>query len=781
MIYGATGYTGRLLTARARERGLDAVLAGRSRERLAALGPRAAVAVVDDPAALRAAFAGAGVVVNAAGPFHLTARPVLQACLDVGAHYLNVGGEGPVFEALNGYNDAARHAKILVMPGAGFVVAASDCLAAHVAARLPNARSLWLGFSRADPISRGSLGSMLDLADSRVTIRRGGRLVAIPAGSRAREFDFGAGASSAMVAPWPDPFSACLTTGIPNIEAYLEADSLTRSTYRAASLFAPALKLAPARRTVDAMTSGWPEGPSEAEREFDAQGDRRRGGGCRRPSGRGATVHAERLHVHPRLRHRHRRTGAGRRGSAGLLDAGRAFWAGFHLASPRCAARGGFRMTSILHRTPRTPLPQATGGQGVYLFDADGKRYLDASGGAAVSCLGHGHPRVIEAIRRQAERLAYAHTAFFTTEPAERLADFLVARAPGLTYVYFVSGGSEAVETALKLARQYFVEIGEPERDRFIARRQSYHGNTLGALALGGNAFRREPFLPLLAPTIHVSPCYAYRDRRDDESDADYGDRLAAELEAAIVAAGPRRVAAFVAETVVGATLGAVPPVVGYFAKMRAVCDRHGVLLILDEVMSGMGRTGRLFACEEDGVMPDIVTIAKGLGGGYQPIGATLCTQRIRDAIVGGSGFFQHGHTYIGHAIACAAALAVQETIEDEGLLVQVRARGERLQAELKRVFAEHPHVGDVRGRGLLVGVELVEDRASKAPFDPARRVHARVKAEAFARGLIVYPMGGTVDGRRGDHVLLAPPFIASEAEIDEVVARLAAALSSAL
>lgn len=268
MIYGATGYTGRLLTARARERGLDAVLAGRSRERLAALGPRAAVAVVDDPAALRAAFAGAGVVVNAAGPFHLTARPVLQACLDVGAHYLDVGGEGPVFEALNGYNDAARHAKILVMPGAGFVVAASDCLAAHVAARLPNARSLWLGFSRADPISRGSLGSMLDLADSRVTIRRGGRLVAIPAGSRAREFDFGAGASSAMVAPWPDPFSACLTTGIPNIEAYLEANSLTRSTYRAASLFAPALKLAPARRTVDAMTSGWPEGPSEAEREL---------------------------------------------------------------------------------------------------------------------------------------------------------------------------------------------------------------------------------------------------------------------------------------------------------------------------------------------------------------------------------------------------------------------------------------------------------------------------------------------------------------------------------
>src|SRR5579863_4371307 len=440
------------------------------------------------------------------------------------------------------------------------------------------------------------------------------------------------------------------------------------------------------------------------------------------------------------------------------------------------------RMTRIFHRAPRQSLPVATGGEGVWLFDAEGRRYLDASGGAAVSCLGHGHPRIIEAIRAQAGGLAYAHTSFFTTEPAERLAEFLVARAPaGVGHVYFVSGGSEAVEAALKMARQFFIEIGEPERSLFIARRQSYHGNTLGALALGGNAARREPFLLLLAPVIHVSPCYAYREQRQDESDEAYGERLARELEDAIVAAGPRRVAAFVAETVVGATLGAVAAVPGYFKKIRAVCDRHGVLLILDEVMSGMGRTGRLFACEEDGVAPDIVAIAKGLGGGYQPIGAAMCSHRIYEAIVGGSGFFQHGHTYVGHAVACAAALAVMRTIEEDGLLAQARARGEQLRAALRRAFAGHPHVGDIRGRGLFVGVELVENRASRAPFDPALRLHARVKAAAFARGLMVYPMGGTADGRRGDHILLAPPFVASAAEIDEIVARLEPAVEAAL
>lgn len=424
----------------------------------------------------------------------------------------------------------------------------------------------------------------------------------------------------------------------------------------------------------------------------------------------------------------------------------------------------------------------AVGGQGIELIDSNGKRYLDASGGAAVSCLGHGHPRVIEAIQRQVQTLAYAHTSFFTTEPAEALAATLAEAAPGdLNHVYFVSGGSEAVEAALKLARQYFVETGQGTRRHFIARRQSYHGNTLGALAIGGNAWRREPFLPLLVPAHHVSPCYAYRDQAAGETGTQYAQRLADELEAKILELGPDSVAAFVAETVVGATAGAVPPVADYLKRIRAVCDKYGVLLILDEVMSGMGRTGHLFACAEDGVVPDIVTIAKGLGAGYQPIGATLCTDRIYDAIVGGSGFFQHGHTYIGHATACAAALAVQRTIAEEGLLANVLARGEQLRARLREALGAHPNLGDVRGRGLFVGVEFVADRASKATLDPALKTHARLKAAAMQQGLLVYPMGGTVDGVHGDHVLLAPPFICTEADIERIVARFVAAVGEVL
>ncbi|MCT7296448.1 aspartate aminotransferase family protein [Ralstonia sp. CHL-2022] len=437
--------------------------------------------------------------------------------------------------------------------------------------------------------------------------------------------------------------------------------------------------------------------------------------------------------------------------------------------------------TSVFHRDPRKTLPTAVGGEGMTLIDSDGKRYLDACGGAAVSCLGHGHPRVVDAICKQVRALAYAHTSFFTTDVAEELAARLTAAAPGdLDHVYFVSGGSEAMEAALKLARQYFVEIGQPQRQYFIARRQSYHGNTLGALAIGGNAWRREPFLPLLVSAHHVSPCYAYRERLDGETDAQYVQRLADELDAKIVELGTENVAAFVAETVVGATAGAVPPVADYFRKIRAVCDRHGVLLLLDEVMSGMGRTGYLFACEEDGVVPDMVAIAKGLGGGYQPIGATLVNRRIYDAITNGSGFFQHGHTYIGHATACAAALEVQKVIEEDNLLANVQARGEQLRAALRARFADHPHVGDVRGRGLFVGVELVADRATKAPLAPACKTHARVKAEAMQRGLMVYPMGGTIDGRRGDHILLAPPFIATAQDIDAIVERLGDAVDAA-
>jgi len=437
-------------------------------------------------------------------------------------------------------------------------------------------------------------------------------------------------------------------------------------------------------------------------------------------------------------------------------------------------------VTKIIHRTLKATPPVAVSGSGVTLTDRDGKSYLDASGGAAVSCLGHGHPDVIAAMHAQIDKLAYAHTSFFTTDVAEELAEDLIAHAPpGLGHVYMVSGGSEAVEAALKMARQYFVEIGEPQREHFIARKQSYHGNTLGALAVGGNAWRRQQFAPLLIDVTHVSPCYEYRGRAPNETAEQYGERLARELEAAIQSVGPRRVIGFVAETVVGATLGAVPAVPGYFKRVREVCDRHGVLLIIDEVMCGMGRTGTLHAVEQEGIAPDLMTIAKGLGGGYVPVGATLASNKIVEAIRRGSGLFQHGHTYIGHPVGAAAALAVQKVIRRDGLLDKVKEDGRYFADRLRTALSSHPNVGDIRGRGFFWGVELVEDRASKKPFDPALRLHAKLKAEAMQRGLMTYPMGGTLDGKHGDHVMLAPPFIATRAELDEIVSRLAAAIDS--
>ena len=439
-------------------------------------------------------------------------------------------------------------------------------------------------------------------------------------------------------------------------------------------------------------------------------------------------------------------------------------------------------MSAILHRTIREALPRAVAGDGPFLIDDQGRRYLDACGGAAVSCLGHNHPAVVGAIRAQAERLCYAHTSFFSSEPAEALAEHLVARAPaGVSHAYFVSGGSEAIEAALKMARQYFVERGEPQRSLFVSRRQSYHGNTLGALAVGGNAWRRTQFAPLLIDTVQVSPCYEYRERRDGESPQAYGQRLVAELDETIRRAGPERVIAFVAETVGGATAGALTPVPGYLRGVRELCDRHGILLILDEVMCGMGRTGTLYACEQEGVAPDIVVIAKGLGAGYEPIGAALLSRRIFEAFRDGSGFFQHGHTYLGHVLACAAALEVQRTIEREDLLANVRRLGPLLEARLRERFAAHPHVGDIRGRGLFWGIEFVADRASKRPFDPALRLHARIKKAAMAQGLMTYPMGGTIDGRLGDHLLLAPPFILGEQHLEMIVERLAQALDAAI
>ena len=439
-------------------------------------------------------------------------------------------------------------------------------------------------------------------------------------------------------------------------------------------------------------------------------------------------------------------------------------------------------MTHVFHRQLRHTLPAAVGGQGVTVQDANGKTYIDACGGAAVSCLGHGHPDVIQAMHAQIDQLAYAHTSFFTTPVAEELADRLIATAPeGMSHVYFVSGGSEAVEAALKMARQYFVEIGQPQREHFIARRQSYHGNTLGALAVGGNAWRRKQFAPLLIPVTHVSPCYEYRDRKPDETPEQYGTRLVRELGAAIDKLGGDKVIAFVAETVVGATAGALTPVPGYLRGVRELCTRHGILLILDEVMCGMGRTGTLHACEQERVVPDLLTVAKGLGGGYQPIGAVLAQRHIVNAFSQGSGLFQHGHTYLGHPVACAAALAVQKVIDRDDLMAAVLRQGEGLRKRLVQAFGEHPHVGDIRGRGLFRAIELVTDRESKATFAPALKLHALVKQHAMQRGLMVYPMGGTIDGQQGDHVLIAPPFIVTDAELDAIVERLRAAVDAAV
>jgi len=438
-------------------------------------------------------------------------------------------------------------------------------------------------------------------------------------------------------------------------------------------------------------------------------------------------------------------------------------------------------MSRILHRSLLQEPVCAVRGDGVYVIAENGKRYLDACGGAAVSCLGHSHKAVIDAICTQAGTLAYAHTAFFTTNALEELGDALVSRAPGMSKAMLFCGGSEAMEAALKLTRQYFVERGETQRELFIARRQSYHGNTLGALGVGGNAWRRKMFAPLLKQGHHVSPCFEYRDRHADETPQDYGARLVAELEAKIVELGADRVAGFVAETVVGATAGAVPPVEGYLKGIREVCDKYGVLLILDEVMCGSGRTGTYFAYEQENVVPDIVAIAKGMAAGYQPIGALLCQGGITDSIREGSGFFQHGHTFMGHVTAVAATCATLAAIDDEDLLDNVMARGKSLREGLRAALGEHPNVGDIRGRGLLIGVEFVADRASKKPFDPALKLHKAVQKTAMEKGLLCYGMGGTIDGQYGDHVLIAPPYIIDASHEAKILDRFSAAVISAM
>jgi adenosylmethionine-8-amino-7-oxononanoate aminotransferase len=440
-------------------------------------------------------------------------------------------------------------------------------------------------------------------------------------------------------------------------------------------------------------------------------------------------------------------------------------------------------MSRILHRSLHADPPMAVGGSGMFIRDDRGRDIIDGSGGAAVACLGHGNARVAAAIADQLSKVAYVHTGLFSNLAAEALADALLEGEPGgLTHTFLVSSGSEAMEAAIKLSRQYFLEIGQPQRTRYIARRQGYHGNTLGALSAGGNMMRRAPYAPLLSDAFSlVSPAFAYRFQRNDESEAQYVTRLADELEAEFQRLGPHNVVAFCAEPVVGATTGCTPAPAGYFKAVRKICDRHGALLILDEVMCGMGRTGTLHAWEQEGVTPDIQVIAKGLGGGYQPIGGILIAGRIVEAFRAGSGSFMHGHTYQAHPVACAAALAVQQVIREDRLVDNVRLMGERLMAGLTERLGNHRHVGDIRGRGLFQAIELVADRGSKQAFDPELKLNERVKLAAYELGLAIYPMGGTIDGRNGDHICIAPPYIASAADIDTIVARMGDAVDAAI
>jgi len=428
---------------------------------------------------------------------------------------------------------------------------------------------------------------------------------------------------------------------------------------------------------------------------------------------------------------------------------------------------------AVFYRDPGTAYPTAVSAKGMYIYDAEGRQYLDMSGGAAVTSVGHGHPAVVRAINDQVATLPFAHTAFFTNEPQEILAARIAARfAEDDAKVWFTSGGSEANESALKIAWQYWRAKGKPDKTIIISRQFSYHGGTLGATSISGSVFRRSPYEKVLHDWPRIAPCYAWRHQRDDESEQDYGMRAASELDAAIRAAGPENVAAFIAETVVGATLGVVPPVSGYFEEIRRICDEHEVLLIADEVMCGSGRCGTFYAHDQEGIVADMVSMAKGLGGGYQPLGALLTRSHVMAALRDGDEAFAHGHTYIGHPTACAAGVAVQDCLDD-GLLDRVSAKGERLRALLNERFGEHPNVGDIRGRGLFIGLEFVADRDSKDAFPVAEKIPARLKAAAMENRLICYPGGGSVDGRAGAHMLLAPPFIAEDEHYAELADKL--------
>lgn len=440
-------------------------------------------------------------------------------------------------------------------------------------------------------------------------------------------------------------------------------------------------------------------------------------------------------------------------------------------------------MTNASAPSPWQPgkLPKIAWGKGVYVYDTTGKQYIDGSGGPAVFCIGHGNVEVNEAIKAQLDRVAHGYRYTFTSDPLEELTAIVAARSGGgLTRMVFVSSGSEAVESCLKLALQYHSARGETARRRFISRQRSWHGNTLGALAISGFRERREPFEGALVEASLLSPVNAYRPPAGVAPD-EVAAACADELEREILRLGPERVAAFVFEPVVGAAGGAVPAPPGYARRVRDICDRYGVLMIADEVMCGAGRCGTWRALAHDGVEPDLMAVAKGLAGGYLPLGVAVYHERLAGPLYERHGGPLTGHTFTGHTAACAAGVAVQRIVERDGLVEKCARDGEYLSAALKERLGERAYVGDIRGRGLFIGIELVADRERKEPFDPSLRLFARVRDQAFANGLICYPTGGNVDGVRGDQIILSPPFIATRAELDEIVDKLANSLTQVM
>ena len=429
-------------------------------------------------------------------------------------------------------------------------------------------------------------------------------------------------------------------------------------------------------------------------------------------------------------------------------------------------------MTSVFYRAPKASYPIAASATGTRIIDRDGNEWLDMSGGAAVSAVGHGHPTVLAAIQDQLAKIPFAHTAFFSNAPQEELAERISARFSELdSKVYFSSGGSEANETAAKMAWQYWQAKGQPNKKIIISREYSYHGNTLGALSLSGNPARRRQSAAPLLDWPRVSPCYAYRFQGPQESEAQYTARLIKELSATIANTGPDTIAAFICEPVVGASLGVVPPTAQYLAAVRQLCDDNDILLICDEVMCGSGRTGTWFAHAQDAIVPDLVTVGKGIAGGYVPLAATIIRKHLSD-VLSESGFV-HGHTYVGHALACAAGCGVMNVLETDNLLAQTSERGAQLMARLREDLGDHPALGDVRGRGFFIGLEFVSDKETKAGFAGTGKSGEAIKAAAMAQGLICYPGHVTFDGLTVPHILLAPPLIASDSDFDLLIDKL--------